>query len=273
MLSLILTIICSTSIALILKHNETRSGDALVLLAGNYFIATLISMFLWLIQPEIHLHIVPIVFGFILGALFVFSFFSFAKSVAFAGTALATISSRISVVIPTALSILLFKETPGNFQWMGYLLAILTLLLFYFSLKRSHTGKLNLKVYLYLFAVFAGIGINDFSLKLFNSYRPETEKHLFLFSIFLSAFLYSAILVKIREIPIRRVVLLRGALLGLPNMLSSLFLINALLVLPAVLVYPVVNIGIIVLTMIAAYLIWQERLNRFGLLALMAGSM
>lgn len=272
MLSLIFTIICSTSIALILKHNETRSGNALVLLAGNYFIAALISMFLWLIQPAISLNIVPIVSGFTLGALFVFSFFSFAKSVAFAGTALATISSRISVVIPTALSILMFREAPGSFQWLGYFLAVLTLLLFYFSLKRSHSGKLNLKAYLYLFVVFAGIGINDFSLKLFNSYRPESEKHLFLFSIFFSAFVYSSALIKIKKISIERAVLLRGAFLGLPNMLSSLFLINALLALPAVFVYPVTNIGIIVLTMIAAYLIWRERLNRFGVLALLAGS-
>ena len=272
MISLILTIICSTSIALILKLNEVRLGNALVLLAGNYFIAAIISLLLLLIQPQVHINIVPVFLGFMLGALFVFSFFSFAKSVAFAGTALATISSRISVVIPTALSILLFQEVPGHFQWLGYLLAAFTLILFYFSLRQSHAGKLNFKGYFYLFMVFAGIGINDFSLKLFNSYRPESEKHLFLFSIFLSAFLYSTVFVKIKKIPIEKSVLLRGALLGLPNMLSSLFLINALLALPAILVYPIANIGIIVFTMVAAFLLWQEGLNRFGILALVAGS-
>ena len=67
-------------------------------------------------------------------------------------------------------------------------------------------------------------------------------------------------------------VIFRGAILGLPNMLSSLFLINALLALPAILVYPVTNIGIILLTMLAANIIWHERLNRYGILALLAGS-
>ena len=38
MTALLLTVLCSSSIALILKDNHTREGNPLLLLAGNYFI-------------------------------------------------------------------------------------------------------------------------------------------------------------------------------------------------------------------------------------------
>ncbi len=272
MVSLVLTILCSSSIALILKHNDTKSGNALLLLNGNYFIAAIVGFVLWLAQPQIVFSPFAAFSGLVMGALFVFSFFSFAKSVSAAGTALAAVSSRLSVVISTFLSILFFAETPGAFQLAGYFFTILTLFFFYLSLREAHSGKMKLSGYLYLAVLTVGIGINDFSLKLFSVRRPESEKEVFLLFIFLSAFVYTAAILWYKGIKFERAVLLRGAVLGVPNILSSFFLINALLVLPATVVYPVSNIGIILLTLLAAYLIWREKLNKQGALALLSGA-
>ena len=52
MLSLILTVICSTSIALLLKNNDSKSGNAVVLLAGNYLTASVLGLFFLLLKPE-----------------------------------------------------------------------------------------------------------------------------------------------------------------------------------------------------------------------------
>ena len=60
-------------------------------------------------------------------------------------------------------------------------------------------------------------------------------------------------------------------MVGVPNMFSSFFLISALTQLPAIMVYPVTNIGIIILTTILANIFWKERLNKYGLLSLLAG--
>jgi len=272
MLSLALTILCSSSIALILKHNDTKSGNALVLLAGNYFIAAIVGFVLWITQPRPEFSAPAAFFGAVMGLLFLFSFFSFAKSVNKAGTALATVSSRLSVVISTFLSILFFRETPGTFQLAGYFFALLTLFFFYLSLRESHNGKMKRSGYVYLTALAVGIGINDFSLKLFSVRRPESEKELFLFFIFFSAFIYTVAILWFKKTKFDRTVLLRGTVLGVPNILSSFFLINALLALPAMVVYPVSNIGNIVLTLLAAYLIWKEKLNQQGMFALLTGT-
>jgi drug/metabolite transporter (DMT)-like permease len=59
--------------------------------------------------------------------------------------------------------------------------------------------------------------------------------------------------------------------LGVPNVFSTIFLLAALSLLPAILVYPFMNVGIILFTTVGAFLIWKEKLNRWGVLALASG--
>ncbi len=212
-----------------------------------------------------------LLFGALLAFLFVYTFFSFAKAVSIAGTALASVSSRLSVVIPIALSILVFHEIPDAPQVFGFCFALVTILLFYSSLKTSSPGPLRFVEAFYLFALLLGIGLNDFCMKLFHEWRPTTEKPFFLFSIFTFSFLYTAGFIYLKKIRWEKSTLIRGAILGVPNILSSFFLLSALARLPAIIVYPTVNIGIILLTTLGAALIWSERLNRFGKWALLFG--
>lgn len=237
MIPLLLTILCSSGIALILKQNDVRQGHPLVLLAS----------------------------------LFVYAFFAFAKAVSIAGTALASVSSRLSVVIPIALSILLFREIPTTPQLLGFGFALLTLFCFYLSLKTSSKERHPFTHYFYLFALLLGIGFNDFCMKIFHEWRPIAEKPFFLSVIFTFSFLYTSGCIALKRIRWEKPTLLRGAVLGIPNVFSSFFLLSALARLPAIIVYPTVNIGIILLTTLGAALIWSDRLNRFGRWALLFG--
>ncbi len=273
MLSLLLTIACSTSIALLLKYNHTRDGNALVLLAGNYLVATLISAGFWLGDAQATASPEAAGFGALLAVLFVVSFFAFTHAVRIAGTALASVTSRLSVIFPVLLSMLIFAERPGGWQMAGFALALITLLLFYRSLHSGRVEKLPLRDYLFLAVLLVGIGINDFSMKIFQQWRPGSEKPFFLLMIFSGALIYCLAIIRIRRIPLRRDTILLGLLLGIPNIFSSYFLIGALESMEAIIVYPVVNIGIILATAVLAALIWREKLNRAGQLALLTGSL
>jgi drug/metabolite transporter (DMT)-like permease len=271
MLFVLLTIGTSTCITLILKQNDMRKGSRLILLGGNYLIASLISLMVLLLTRETKFSMETFLFGALLAFFFVATFFAFAKAVSIAGTGLAAVSSRLSVFIPIVLSIVLFREIPTLPQAVGFILTIITIVLFYFSLRKMKKTKLRWLDYFYLLAVLAGIGINDFSLKIFQEWRPLTEKPFFLFSIFTFSFLYSAGFILVKRIRIEKSTAIRGAILGVPNIFSSFFLLGALSRLPAILVYPSVNIGVILLTTISAALIWNERPNRYGRLALLSG--
>ena len=271
MIDLILTIFCSTSIALIIKLSGTQNEKPIVLLAANYFIASIISLF-YIFYFESRFSIEVTIFGVILGLLFVLSFFAFTKAVSLAGTALATVSSRLSVIVPLIFSIIIFKEIPTTNQLAGIILALVTIWFFYVSLKNTKNQSQNDKIkYFYLIAVLIGIGINDFSMKIFQQNYLEQEKPYFLFAIFFSAFLYSISYIKLKKIKLEKNTILKGAILGVPNVYSTIFLIGALSQLPAILVFPLTNIGIILLTALLAGLIFKERLNQYGTISLLLG--
>jgi drug/metabolite transporter (DMT)-like permease len=271
MIPLILTIFCSTTITLLLKFNEEKKGQPIVLLMSNYFVASLICLIVLLITPNTKYSFITFGFGAALAFMFVFSFFVFTKAVALAGAALASVSARLSVIIPIILSMLLFSEQPNNNQVFGFLLALITIILFYFLLKTISLGKLKLFDYSCLLLLLLGIGFNDFCMKAFQHWRSEIEKPFFLFSIFTFAFIYTLTYSFIKQIKVDRSTVIRGAILGIPNVFSSFFLLGALAQLPAIIVYPVTNVSIILLTTLGAAIIWKERLNVFGKFALIIG--
>jgi len=265
-----LAILCSTSIALLLKHNATRKGDPLVLLAGNYLVAAIISLVLFLIDESATVSFNATIFGLFLGLFFVGAFFSFAKAVSISGTALATVSSRLSVIVPIVLSIIFYNEIPGLLRYIGFGFTLVTILLFYMSIRNGDNSQRGRHLF-YLILVLLGVGIADFGMKIFEMSWKQSDKSFFLFILFFTAFLFSFAIIIIKGIKFEKETFIRGAVVGVPNMFSSFFLISALTQLPAIMVYPVTNIGIIILTTILANIFWKERLNRFGLLSLLAG--
>ncbi|APF16906.1 protein of unknown function DUF6 transmembrane [Caldithrix abyssi DSM 13497] len=268
-----LTILCSTAIALILKWNDALKASAIYLLLGNYLVAAAISLFFWKNTPGQPASWQSLVLGLPLGGLFVFSFFAFTKAVAASGASLATVSARLSVAIPVLLSMVLFDELPGFWQTVGLALVALTLWFFYQSLKNRQTRAIHWPDFFYLFVLWLGIGINDFSLKIFQNWRGVSEKSFFLLVIFGSAFIYTFLIVYVQNIKLDRAAFTLGLALGIPNMFSAFFMINALHALPGVIVYPTVNLGIILLTTLGSYIIWNEKLNSAGLQALLSGSL
>ena len=273
MTALLLAIICSTSIALILKANDVRGGHPLTLLAGNYFIATILGGLFLLTTPDRTFSIETLLLSMALALGFTFTFFIFAKAVGAAGAALATVSSRMSMVIPVALSIFLYKEIPSPYQYVGFAFTALTLVLFYHSTRATTEEHRRAAAYFYLFALFIGIGLNDFAMKLFQEWRPPTDKPFFLLCVFAFSFVYTVGLMLWRRTKPDMPTLRRGMVLGVPNILSSFFLLSALTSLEAIFVYPAMNIGVILLTTLGAALLWRERLDRWGVLALLTGTL
>ena len=242
-----------------------------MLLAGNYLMASIIALVLLAFSDSSKFTVETLIFGSVLGLLFVLSFFAFAKAISYAGTGLATTSSRLSVIIPILLSIIIYDEVPNKFHLVGFLFTVITFTFFYFSVKGNHKEGTGILKYLFLIAVFVGIGLNDFSMKIFKSWRSEQEQPFFVVFIFSSAFIYSSIYIIIKRIKVVPHTAFWGLTLGVPNVFSTIFLLGALTLLPAIFVYPTINVGIIVFTTLLAFLIWKEKLNRWGLFALISG--
>ncbi len=271
MINLFLTILCSSSLAIILKVNSNHKGDTILLLAGNYFSASIISLILFLSDSNSTspLEIIPL--GIFLSLLFVGSIFAFSKSVNLSGAALATVSSRLSVFVPIILSILIYNELPDVYQIIGLLLTALTILLFYFAINNSSKDRKENNKFIYLLLILFGIGAADFFMKVFQENWGSSDKTWFLFWIFFFSFVITVYITIRKKKNINYKTILMGIVMGIPNIFSSYFLIEALKSFPAVFVFPFVNISIIIFTSLVVKIFWNEFWNKYSRLALISG--
>lgn len=271
MIYLFLTIICSSSLALILKYGNVKKSNTTVLINANYITASAISLLLILIKGKFYISLEAFLFALFLGYLFAETFFIYSRAVGFAGTALATVSARLSVLIPVIFSILIFNESPNLKMILGFLVALITFYFFYLSLQKNNINGHGSKGYIYLILLFVGVGVVDFSMKIFERSFSQDEKGTFVFTIFFTAFLYTLIRILIQKISFEPHTFRTGLILGLPNVLAIQFILAALSELPAIVVFPVLNIGVIVFTAVVAFIIWREKLNKYGLVAIVTG--
>ncbi|MDT3696824.1 MAG: EamA family transporter [Ignavibacterium sp.] len=271
MIYLILTIICSSSLALILKYGSVRKTNTMLLINGNYLTASVFALGIIIFKGGFNFSLNTALFAAILGVIFAETFVIYSKAISFAGTALATVSARLSIIIPVIFSIVLFDEKPNQNMIAGFILVLLTLFLFYLSLKNHDSVANSVKKYFYLFLLLIGIGVVDFSMKIFERTFDIAEKETFVFLIFFFAFLYTLTRILSAKVKFDKQTYTIGLVLGLPNVLTIHFLLAALLTLPAIIVFPVQNIGVILLTAIGAYIFWKEKINLFGKIALIVG--
>ncbi|MBZ0178616.1 MAG: hypothetical protein K8F36_04930 [Melioribacteraceae bacterium] len=270
MIDLILTIICSSSIAVILKINSVKNWDSMQLIAGNYFAASVLGLIFYAQEP-VPFSMDLALIGMSAGVLFVASIFAFSKSVTYSGGAISTLSSRLSVFVPVILSMLIYLELPSLFQSFGLLVTAVTIYLFYLSVQRNNKDVDGLKKFLFLIAVLLGIGLADFYMKIFQANFHPSQKAFFLFIIFTSAFVISFTVMILRRIRFNKKSAALGIIMGIPNILSSHFLINALDKFSAVYVYPVVNMAIIIVTATVVRIFWKETWNVYSTAALLTG--
>lgn len=271
MIYLVLALICSSSLALILKQGRVNNANTVLLINGNYLTASVISFLFVMFNNSFDYSLGSVGFGTALGLLFAVTFVLYSEAISIAGTALATVSARLSVLIPVLFSIFLYGETPTLIMIFGFVLALITLYLFYLSLKNHSSENSKRGKYIYLFTLLVGIGLVDFSMKIFERTFPVEEKGFFVFSIFFSAFIYTLLYLLIKKIKFDKKTFKLGLLLGLPNVLAIHFVLAALGELPAIIVFPIQNIGVIVITAVAAYLLFKEKINLYGKLAIAIG--
>jgi drug/metabolite transporter (DMT)-like permease len=271
MIYLILAIISSSSLALILKQGNVKNSNKILLINANYITASLLSLLFIFYKGSFTISLWALLFAILLGYIFAETFLIYSKAVGLAGTALATVSARLSVLIPVILSIIIYNESPDVKMLIGFILTLITFYLFYLSLKKKNVNDKSSNAYLILILLFLGIGLVDFSMKIFERNFPVEEKATFVFLIFFSAFIYTLFRILYKKIRFERETFKLGLLLGLPNVLAIHFILAALSQLPAIVVFPIQNIGVILFTAIMAYIIWKEKINNYGIAAIVVG--
>ena len=280
MIYLILSILFNSVLFVIIKLFAKYNIDALQALVINYLVAFLVGLFF------LDNHFVPAEIisydwfkgSLFLGFVFISTFYSTTITSQRNGLSVASVASKMSVIIPITLGVILYDETLNFIKIIGIILALVAV---YFTSKKE-TGEIK-KVdgLLFPILVFLGAGTIDSSLKYLQTFHvPANQIGLFssitffcAFSVGILTILFLSIFGKI-QFSSRNI--LGGITLGLPNYFSLYFLVRMLesKVFESATLFTIHNIAIVIVSTFIGILFFKERIsmrNAFGIgLALFA---
>lgn len=273
MIYLILSICCSVGVAAIFRYSEGKSIPRFGLLAVNYLIAVVISLPGSDLASGAFHGYVPLLFGVLVGILFVVGYILLMISIRKLGIAIPVALMRLSAVLPTLGSILFFSEVPKILQMAGIGLAFLALpLAGPEKMVRKEWRNFLSKGFGWALVLFVSFGFTEFGLKVQTEIFFQISISQFLLLVFSTAFLISTAIATSRRTRFSTNLVILGVLLGVLNFCSTYLFIKALQLLPGILVYPTNSIGIILLSTLAGFIFWKERLSAKNYLFLLLAS-
>jgi len=235
----------------------------------NYLVCVLTGLLFYGKEIQNHFTILSelwIIFPLGLGIVFVLTFYLMAMTTQKFNVTVATVSAKMSMVIPVIFSLYIFKLDITKFNiinFIGLIMAIVSIIL---CSIREEEKKITLKPKYLLFVpllVFLASGTIDTSLNYINAFLIDpSQKSVIPLFIFASAFIAGVLILLFKKQHIRIKDILGGVYLGIPNYFSIYFLLLTLSYFnnSGAVVYPILNVGVIVISSIAAFFIFHERL-------------
>tara|TARA_Y100001968_G_C19423388_1_gene753030 strand:- start:1122 stop:1964 length:843 start_codon:yes stop_codon:yes gene_type:complete len=263
MTSLILSIFFTVFLFVCFKEFEKRDVNTHQAITINYITASLLAYIFYdkeiitsgLVTSE---WIYPTI---ALGIFFVIMFNVMAITTQKLGISIASMASKISLIIPVFAALLLQNNV--KFTWINGIGILLALIAVYLTFKKEEkiTQPTTIAVIL-----FFGAGILDMFLNYIqdNYLRNEDDFGQFIIVVFFVAFLVGLIKTIYSQQKIYLKNIMAGITLGIPNYLSIYFVIESLNKLGGLIVFPVLNIGVVLLSSILSSMIYKEYLSKLN---------
>ena len=211
----------------------------------------------------------------IMGFLFISTFYTTALVTQRFGVSIASIATRMSMVIPAVFALFIFNFQTTSFSalnYLGLILALLAVILSSYPDKSNLTHRSKLNVLLLPMLVFILQGTIDALLNYGNAMLvPEKDAKLFTTIIFLTAGSVGTIIMIYRRESFRIRSMIGGVYLGIPNYFSIYFILLALSAFDnsGAFLFPMLNTGIIVVASLVAILLFHEKLNKLNYLGIL----
>ena len=269
MIYLILAIILSTAVFVVMRIFGRFNLDNHQALTWNYATSACIGFAMsaskgtWVsptTQPWFGLTL-------LLGFWFILTYVLIVESSQRSGVTITSLSSKLSVVIPTLFGILFLKE---DLRWMsgiGIVLALIALILVVGGKDKTttKTGKVAIGIALLPVFIFFSTGIGDVLMKMTEQKNTSSDMIPMIAFIYFISFLFGVIMVAYDLIAKKTKWQWKSALgglaLGTVNFFSTCCLYQAMRVFDNVVMFPVYNIGVVCLSALAGWLMFKEKLT------------
>lgn len=263
MISLLLAIIFTVILFVCFKEFTNKDINTSQAITFNYFGASVLGLILY--ENSISIYeitrsewIYPTI---TLGFFFIIMFNIMAITTQKLGISIASMASKMSLIIPFLAALYLQENTDFSFiNGVGILIALIAI---YFTFKKN--TKLSHPITIAII-LFFGAGILDTSLNYieenFLVYKQDYSQ--FIMTVFFIAFLVGLIKIIYSRKKILIKSIIAGIILGIPNYFSIYFALDALNQIGGAIVFPVLNIGVVLLSSIISFKFYNEHLSKLN---------
>ena len=262
MISLILSLFCSAAISLIMRIAQKYTKNNISMLMFNYIMCTAFACFFTIRDTG---SVIPygtgasyaVMLGLLNGCLYLGAFVLLQFNIRKNGVVLASTFMKLGVMVPVAAAVILFGEDPTVMQICGFVLALAAIILINSGSRSGRSAGFGFALILLLLVG----GCADVMSKVYEATgEPELKSH-FLLLTFLTALILCCVLARVRGQKISVTDAVFGLILGIPNYLSSRFLLISLSSVPAVIAYPTFSVGTIVIVSLVSLSVFREKLT------------
>lgn len=284
MIYLVLSILCSASLAIMFKFSEIKGYDRNLVTTANYLVATIVAIITFQktfnpsefsninfskfisefrgLGPDSLLSvngtiIMSTILGLIMGIAFLMSFIYFQKCIKDYGAGVSSIFVKFGILMPMTISIFLWHEVPTPVKWVGIILSLFSIVLINIDF-----GSSNFKLKKDLIILFFYNGIASLGNKVFQKYCIAEYKSYLLFVVFLIALLFSLVILLKNKKPFSIKPAILGCAIGVPNLLSTFFLIKSLSYYDTSVVFPINSSATIVVIALGSALLFNETFKK-----------
>ena len=202
----------------------------------------------------------------LLGFWFILTYVLIVESSQRSGVTITSLSSKLSVVIPTLFGIIFLKETLGLTAGLGIVLALIALFLVVGGKdkEKAKDEKKSLLLLLPIF-IFFSTGIGDIMMKMTEQRNTSGDIIPMIAFIYFISFLFGVVLVVYDLIKKKTKWQWKSALgglaLGTVNFFSTCCIYQAMRTFDNVVMFPVYNIGVVCLSALSGWLLFKEKLT------------
>ena len=271
MLYLILAIVFSTGVFVAMRLFERFKLDNHQALMWNYVFAAGTG-FLMCKQFDTPTQLVNepwFGLSILTGFWFIFTYLLMTASTQRSGVTVTSLSSKLSVVLPTLAGVVLFGEKLNFVATMGIVLALVALVLVVggkgqASARNDMLGKAN-RNWLLPILIFFGTGTGDILMKLTEQRNHGDDMSFMIAFIYFIAMLFGILIVAHDLIRGKSKWQWKSAIggigLGVINFFSTFCVYNAMRYFDNVVLFPIYNIGVVSLTALTGWLLFKEKLT------------
>lgn len=261
---LITAMMCSSSVNLTFAYAKSKGMDTLHVTFFNYLAAFALSAFIFMRNITASASYLTVladqaflpIFAAYTGVIYLTCFLGIQFSVIKNGPSITTMFNRLGMIVPVAVSIVIFNEMPTPFRWIGIILAIVALIAYSYDRGFQFNGL--------LFTVFVLGGAAELSNKLFSALFDESFKPFYLLIVFGTCTIITVFILKFRSHKgsITGKEIQAGIFLGTANFSTAFFILKSLVALPSTIVYPSLSVGVILITALVSKLFFGEVFTR-----------